>query len=338
MDSDQLGRLLGHENAADAVVELHRRLSALGFVCRGSDLDAATVEALQAFQSSRGLPAHGRADKATIDSLLEAGRRLGDRNLYLTAPMQRGEDVTELQLRLGGLGFDAGRVDGIFGPDTLRALEDFQRNVGLVTDGIVGPESVAAFERLSTKPTDDTPVAVIRERERLRASTRSVSGQRVVLADLGGAASLVAAAARRVRTAGATVVVADHPDPSAQARLANDLDAHVFLAVGLEARPPFTIAYFENSRFVSIGGQRLADQLRDALSPTLAELGPVCGQRTPLLRETRMPAVTAQLGPARHVVVSTASVIDGLLESLDAWFADPVDGDSVEPRTNHLTV
>ena len=37
----------------------------------------------------------------------------------LTAPNLRGEDVAELQRILARLGFDCGRVDGIFGPDTL---------------------------------------------------------------------------------------------------------------------------------------------------------------------------------------------------------------------------
>ena len=36
----------------------------------------------------------------------------------LTAPNLRGEDVAELQRILARLGFDCGRVDGIYGPDT----------------------------------------------------------------------------------------------------------------------------------------------------------------------------------------------------------------------------
>ena len=44
--------------------------------------------------------------------------------------MLRGDDVAELQQDLGALGFDAGRVDGIFGPRTKDALEQFQRNIG----------------------------------------------------------------------------------------------------------------------------------------------------------------------------------------------------------------
>ena len=62
--------------------------------------------------------------------------------------MMRGDDVADLQLRLGALGFDAGRVDGILGPVTQTAIGEFQRNAGLVTDQVCGPETVEALVRL----------------------------------------------------------------------------------------------------------------------------------------------------------------------------------------------
>jgi peptidoglycan hydrolase-like protein with peptidoglycan-binding domain len=68
-------------------------------------------------------------------ALVEAGWRLGDRLLVLAAPQLRGDDIAELQDSLNQLGFDCGRPDGIFGPATMRALEDFQRNGGLTPDG-----------------------------------------------------------------------------------------------------------------------------------------------------------------------------------------------------------
>ena len=51
--------------------------------------------------------------------------------------MLRGEDIAELQRSLGSLGFNAGKVDGIFGPDTQNAVELFQRNSGLVVGMVV---------------------------------------------------------------------------------------------------------------------------------------------------------------------------------------------------------
>ena len=71
----------------------------------------------------------------TWNALVDAGWQLGDRLLYERSPMLRGDDVADLQVRLGGLGFLDDRVDAILGPRTRRALEDFQRNSGLTVDG-----------------------------------------------------------------------------------------------------------------------------------------------------------------------------------------------------------
>ena len=57
----------------------------------------------------------------------------------LVAPNLRGDDVSDLQATLARIGFDCGRVDGIFGPRTSWALEDFQRNSGLYVDGVAVP-------------------------------------------------------------------------------------------------------------------------------------------------------------------------------------------------------
>ncbi|MGA1038531.1 MAG: peptidoglycan-binding domain-containing protein, partial [Ilumatobacteraceae bacterium] len=64
----------------------------------------------------------GCCDELTWTALVEAGWTLGDRLLMITAPNLRGEDVAELQRILARLGFNCGRVDGIFGPDTAGAL------------------------------------------------------------------------------------------------------------------------------------------------------------------------------------------------------------------------
>ena len=135
------------------VRDLHRRLLAVGHPVDAveesdSHFGPDTTRALLAFQAERGLDEHGTVDETTQAALVEAGVRLGDRHLYLHAPMFRGDDVADLQLRLGNLGFDAGRIDGIFGPDTAGALSDFQRNVGLAVDGIAGSETVLGLRQL----------------------------------------------------------------------------------------------------------------------------------------------------------------------------------------------
>ncbi len=55
---------------------------------------------------------------------------------------RRGAAVETWQSFLVGQGFDPGPVDGIFGPGTRDATEDFQQTHGLVPDGIVGPRTL----------------------------------------------------------------------------------------------------------------------------------------------------------------------------------------------------
>ena len=72
------------------------------------------------------------------------------RDLTLTVPLQRGEDVSTLQSRLELHGFQLPRwgVDGIFGPETEGVTRAFQASRGLAVDGIVGPMTwAAAFDQ-----------------------------------------------------------------------------------------------------------------------------------------------------------------------------------------------
>ena len=111
-------RLYRVGDQGEPVRDIQDRLSLLGFGC-GPDTPGeygkATAGAVATFQRSRGLSADGIVGPDTWRVLYEAGYVLGDRLLYLRRPMLRGEDVAELQRRLNSLGFDAGKVDGIFG-------------------------------------------------------------------------------------------------------------------------------------------------------------------------------------------------------------------------------
>lgn len=59
-----------------------------------------------------------------------------------------GPNVKLIQSLLNRIGYNAGPVDGVFGPQTRQAVIAFQRNNGLVPDGIVGPATWAVFDRL----------------------------------------------------------------------------------------------------------------------------------------------------------------------------------------------
>ncbi|WP_223377322.1 spore cortex-lytic enzyme [Schnuerera sp. xch1] len=57
----------------------------------------------------------------------------------------QGEDVKNVQWQLVKWKYLIGDVDGIFGPDTYRAVRRFQQKNGLKVDGVVGPDTAAAL-------------------------------------------------------------------------------------------------------------------------------------------------------------------------------------------------
>ncbi|MBO9648878.1 MAG: peptidoglycan-binding protein [Variovorax sp.] len=77
----------------------------------------------------------------------------------------RGTAVAELQRQLNNLGYTAGNErplaeDGRFGPATQRALQTYQRDHGLVPDGIAGPKTLDAIRDpayATQQPNSPTP-------------------------------------------------------------------------------------------------------------------------------------------------------------------------------------
>lgn len=57
----------------------------------------------------------------------------------------RGDDVKTVQTKLKRWGYYSGNVDGIYGSQTRKAVEYFQRKNGLKVDGIVGRATFAAL-------------------------------------------------------------------------------------------------------------------------------------------------------------------------------------------------
>ncbi|MEI7476721.1 MAG: N-acetylmuramoyl-L-alanine amidase [Actinomycetes bacterium] len=107
-------------------------------------------EEIRSFQQSRGLTVTGIINDVTARALEEARWKLGDRSLYLQEPpLMRGDDVAALQARLTEMGFDCGRVDGIYGELTSGGVKEFQKSVGIAVDGQCGPATVIALIRLT---------------------------------------------------------------------------------------------------------------------------------------------------------------------------------------------
>lgn len=65
--------------------------------------------------------------------------------LRLTTPMMRGAEVRAIQRRLTKLGYHPGSIDGVYGPQTVSAVVQFQRDQGMLADGEVGDRTRKAL-------------------------------------------------------------------------------------------------------------------------------------------------------------------------------------------------
>lgn len=293
--------------------DITSRLEALGFSRTHNDL----TEQILAFQQSRALPQTGICDALTWKSLLEAGYRLGDRLLYVRTPMMRGEDVAALQTRLGSLGFDAGRVDGIFGPETLRALKDFQRNVGLPIDGICGPTSVEELLRVFRQ--SSTNIHSVKELEAIRFQTRRLSELSVAITHQG----FMDAPAELLRTTlafkGAHAQVIMHPDPSQLATLSNA--QHADLCIHIEEQPgKQEIHFYQGFSYSSASGKVLAHLIAKHLNgPDCGLHLAVAGLNVPVLRETRMTAITVSIQDASFWVLHSPKTAVAITKAITEW-------------------
>lgn len=312
-----------------AVRELQRRLTIAGHlevgVAEVGTYCPLTELAVISFQSARGLRPHGRCDDATWATLLEASWRLGDRVLGHTSPHLRGDDVSELQSLLARLGFDCGRVDGILGPRTTAAIEDFQRNCGLPIDGLCRHDTVTALRRLSRHSGQGPGVSMVRESEVIRTPQTSLAEHRVVIGHFGGLAPIVRIAQRMIRATGAQSIALDDSDSADQARIANHFDAEVY--VGLEARacPGVEVAFYSAPSYTSPAGRALAHLVLRHIQPLADPAADhhVVGLRLPILRETRMPAVLITLGPVRTMVEQAAETAAAITTALSQWICLP---------------
>jgi N-acetylmuramoyl-L-alanine amidase len=342
------------------VEDVQRRLRDLALLAADHESGVFCTQtelAVRQLQRQCGLPSDGVVDAETWSALVAASFRLGDRMLFETRPMLRGEDVRELQLRLNLLGFDAGFDDGIFGPATRAALEAFQSEVGLDADGMLGPSSVDHLLRLQ-RDHHGEPAYLARERSQLRRARRaSVSGARVLLDPANGPDvpgwiapdgtpehaitwAIASAAEGRLAALGAKVLLSRGPrtSPSAaeRAALANSADAELIVSIGLNgSTSPLdrgaTAAYFGTHRSESEVGRRLAELL---LERTVGALGgPDCRSHpatVSILRMSHAPAAVLEPGfvtnPQDAELLCDASVqrriADAVVDAIAAFLTE----------------
>lgn len=308
--------LLRLGDAGPAVAEVRTRLAQLG-LCQDTGIDRfdeSLDTAVRTFQQERGIVVDGVVGPQTFRRLEEARWHLGDRLLsYIPGHLMTGDDVTELQRRLGQLGFAAGRPDGLFGPQTDLALREFQASVGVTADGTCGPDTFRAFDRLVRTVTGGNATR-LREHITL-GDLQSGIADKVVFLDAGDSVDPDVCHALAVRVEGrlaalGTQVVFSRPgrvrgpDDRARAILANDVGADIVVSLHVESAPssaPNGLATFyfgdERGDIHSTAGRILADLVQQEVQARTDLLDCRTHPRSwDLLRLTRMPAVRVSVG------------------------------------------
>jgi peptidoglycan hydrolase-like protein with peptidoglycan-binding domain len=139
----------GAEGGAKPVRQLQRRLRSDGYYAGPVDglYGPRTVTAVQQFQRANGLVADGVAGPQTMSAASPRGDRVRPGAGYGSP----GGDVRvrDVQRMLRMAGYDAGSVDGRFGPRTQAAVQWFQAKHGLRASGVVDPASLSRLRELT---------------------------------------------------------------------------------------------------------------------------------------------------------------------------------------------
>ena len=317
-------RLYRTGDDGEAVRDIQDRLGALGFSAkrdpRGS-FGEATAAAVAAFQEKRGLWVDSIVGPDTWRALVSAGYQLGSRMLYHRVPMMRGDDVADLQRRLNSLGFDAGNVDGIFGPDTLHGLLNFQSNRGLAEDGVLGAEVVDELS-LMARATSKQGREIVRDHQWLESLPTTIAGQRIYVdpfcrdeaeatATWGPAIFL----STIIQAHGAQIALSRSVDTAPPERVralrANRLGVDLIISLCLPRDGEPGVFYFASELSKSHAGEALAERIAGLLGVAHA------GRAIPILKNTRSPAVVVAIPDPDER--TTTAVAHGLI----SLFADP---------------
>ncbi|MEV0391740.1 N-acetylmuramoyl-L-alanine amidase [Polymorphospora rubra] len=293
------------------------------------EFETVTEHAVRTFQQLRGLSVDGQVGAETWRALDAARWRLGARTLYQAIPDPLvGEDVHTLQERMLEMGYDVGRADGVYGARTARAVAQFQREVGVTSDGACGPHTMNALRRLGRKVIGGRP-QWLRESDAFQQSGPDLVGKMIIIDPGHGgpdagfvvpdgtlrwseaelAYDLAARLEGRLAAAGMRVHLTRGPAPTAQltdlarAHLANELGGDLFISLHIdghanpEADGVATYHYGTDNGVTSTVGERLAGLVqREIVMRTGLRDCQTHAKTWELLRLTRMPAVRVETG------------------------------------------
>lgn len=270
-----------------------------------------TESEIRSFQQARGLDVTGFVDAVTARALEESRWKLGDRSLYLQeSALMRGDDVAALQSRLTEMGFDCGRVDGIYGPRTETAVKDFQKSVGATVDGKCGPATIISLIRLTKIVSGGAPSA-LRQNATQQSRGPALANKVIVLNPDGNNELVYDVAVRtegRLLALGASVFLTrgSHNNPTERERIefSNKSNADLMISLNVDSYPndkahgAATYFYGSDAHGVhSIVGERFASLVqREICARTDLTNCRIHAKTWDLLRLTIAPTVRIDLG------------------------------------------
>ena len=285
------------DSSINQIVDVQNRLIRLGYDIPKEEIGhngPETVRYLTIYQEIHGLLKSGDTDLATWNELIASGYKLGDRLLYERQPAFRGDDVAELQNRLNSLGFDAGREDGFFRLETAQALREFQRNMGLSSDGICGSNTINSITRVSNFATS----SATNLREKVKWQSRGDSHlYRVGLSIDPSFAIIGDRLTKHLFELGIKVPIYNEgTESSLVAASANEAELDFLFAINPSITALGRCVFFSNTRYRSLVGASLASSIQHELSKHLkSDPDEIAGRVYPLLRESKMPYVIIEL-------------------------------------------
>ncbi len=161
-----------------SIKDIQIHLNSRGYDVGGIDgkMGPKTRAAIKSFQKDEGLSVDGIAGKNTQRALqiekplepiittvlddIDPSAPAPDDSRFISNPLDEfmpnlnvGSirdiklDTTAIQTKLSDLGYDVGEIDGKMGKRTRKAIREFQKDKGLMADGVVGPDTTEAMIR-----------------------------------------------------------------------------------------------------------------------------------------------------------------------------------------------
>lgn len=156
--------LMKQGSTGDDVKKLQARLIQLDWMIEGTvtgTYDQETAEAVEGFQSKRGIPSTGEVDQATWDRLVSMTKEPTANQLNnvlepgpaLYKKGSTGDKVRDIQARLAQLDWYNSPVDGTYGDTTVAAVKGFQDKRAIPVTGEIDQRTTDRLRAMTRTPT-----------------------------------------------------------------------------------------------------------------------------------------------------------------------------------------